>query len=124
MGKNDWQYTGGGISDDEKRAPISGDLGKSSPEERDRESRYNPANKSRSDVIRSVMGRQVIHHSPDKHPEQGDPLVEMDFMTEKAAKEQPSTMEQMRKKMKPMQRESPKPAQGLMDYIKRLGGQR
>ncbi len=48
----------------------------------------------------------------------------MDFMTEKAAKEQPSTMEQMRKKMKPMQREAPKPAQGLMDYIKRLGGQR
>ena len=71
---------------------------------------------------RTCMGRAVIHHSPDKHPEQTDPYAAMDAMTEKAAKEQPSTMEQMRKGMKPMQQESPKPAQGLMDYLRRMGG--
>lgn len=71
---------------------------------------------------RSCMGRAVVHHSPDKHPEQTDPYAAMDVMTEKAAKSQPSTMEQMRKGMKPMQQESPKAAQGLMDYLKRMGG--
>lgn len=27
---------------------------------------------------RTVMGRKVIHHSPDKHPEQDDPRVQTD----------------------------------------------
>ena len=71
---------------------------------------------------KSCMGRKVEYNSPAKHPEQSDPYAAMDLMTEKATQAQPGTMEQMRKTMKPLQRESPKPAQGLMDYIKRLGG--
>ncbi len=77
------------------------------------------ASKSKPEY-RSAMGRTVVHHSPDKHPEQNDPYAAMDAMTEKAAKMQPDTMERMRKEMKPMQRESSKPAQGLMDYLKRM----
>ena len=78
--------------------------------------------KSKSGACESCMGRKVIRHSPPKHPEQDDPYAAMDARTEAATKRQPSTMEQMRKEMKPMQKESPKPAQGLMDYLRKLGG--
>ena len=71
---------------------------------------------------KTCMGRKVEYHSPPKHPEQDDPYAAMDAMTEKATKGQPGTLEQMRKEMKPMQRESPKAAQGLYDYIKRFTG--
>ena len=84
---------------------------------------YATANKMKNAKgCRTCMGRKVEYHSPAKHPEQSDPYAAMDLMTEKATQAQPGTMEQMRKTMKPLQRESPKPAQGLMDYIKRLGG--
>ena len=68
------------------------------------------------------MGRKMIHNSPPKHPEQSDPYGQMDRDLEKALQGQPGTMEQMRKEMKPMQQESPKPAKGLMDYLRKMGG--
>ena len=77
---------------------------------------------SKSGACESCMGRKVIRHSPPKHPEQDDPYAAMDAMTEAATKKKPSTMQQMRQEMKPMQKESPKPAQGLMDYLRKLGG--
>ena len=82
----------------------------------------NGSKSSKSGACDSCMGRKVIKHSPPKHPEQGDPYAAMDAMTEKAAKNQPGTMQQMRKEMKPFQQESPKPAQGLSDYLKKLYG--
>ena len=78
--------------------------------------------KSKSGACESCMGRKVIRHSPPKHPEQDDPYAAMDAMTEKAAKSQPGTLKQAREAMKPAQKESPKPAQGLMDYLRKLGG--
>ncbi len=76
----------------------------------------------KSGACESCMGRKVIKHSPPKHPEQDDPYAAMDRMTERAAKSSPGTMEQMRKSMKPMQKESPGPAKSLMEYMKKLGG--
>jgi len=77
---------------------------------------------SKSGACESCMGRKVIKHSPPKHPEQDDPYATMDRMTEQAARRQPGTMQEMRKSMKPMQKESPAPAKSLMDYMKKLGG--
>ena len=71
---------------------------------------------------RSCMGRKMIHNSPPKHPEQTDPYAQMDKDLEKALQGGPSTLKQARDAMKPAQRESPKPAQGLMDYLKKFGG--
>lgn len=72
---------------------------------------------------RSAMGRKVVHHSPDKHPEQTDPYSQMDKDLEKALRQGgPSNYQQMRERMKPMQKESPKPAQALMEYLKKMGG--
>ena len=73
---------------------------------------------------KSVMGRKMIHHSPPKHPESTDPYAQMDKDLEKALQGYPSTMKQAREAMKPAQVESPKPAQSLMDYIKKFGGSR
>ena len=84
---------------------------------------YATANKMKTKgECKTCMGRRVEYHSPAKHPEQDDPYAAMDALTEAAAKRQPGTYRQQRQEMKPMQRESPKAAQGLMDYIKRLGG--
>ena len=84
---------------------------------------YATANKMKNKgECKTCMGRRVEYHSPAKHPEQDDPYAAMDALTEAAAKRQPGTYRQQRQEMKPMQRESPKAAQGLMDYIKRLGG--
>ena len=71
---------------------------------------------------RTCMGRKMIHNSPPKHPEQSDPYGQMDRDLEKALQGQPGTLEKARKAVQPMQRESAKPAQGLMDYLKKLGG--
>ena len=74
---------------------------------------------------RSAMGRAVIHHSPDKHPEQGDPPVKtgMDAILQRADEGKTSgTYGGSRKDMMPAQQPSSKPAQGLMDYIKKFGG--
>lgn len=73
------------------------------------------------------MGRQVIHHSPDKHPEQGDPYAEMDRQTEQAAQRQTGTYENARKVMRPMQETMPrdtaeKAAGGTVEYIRGLFG--
>jgi hypothetical protein len=46
----------------------------------------------------------------------------MDAMTEAAAKSQPGTYQKMRKEMKPLQKESPKAAQGLGQYLKKIIG--
>ncbi len=75
---------------------------------------------------RSVMGRQVIHHSPDKHPEQTDPMAkqpsEYDLMLQRQDQGLGSgTYSGMRKDMKPMQQESPKPARTL-DYLRKMIG--
>ncbi len=73
---------------------------------------------------RSVMGRKVIHHSPDKHPEQMDPVA-MDRQIEEAAKQATGTYSNSRQIMKPMQTDQPRDtgaAGGVMDYLKRLGG--
>ena len=84
---------------------------------------YATQNKMKSkEKCQTCMGRKVEYHSPPKHPEQSDPYAAMDAMTEAATKRQPGTMEQMRKEMKPMQQESPKPAKGLMDYLRKMGG--
>ena len=77
---------------------------------------------------RCVMGRQVIHHSPDKHPEQGDQMTpeQMDQMVEQAAKQATGTYSNSRQIMKPAQQTLPRDTQsqggGVMDYLKRLGG--
>lgn len=75
---------------------------------------------------RSVMGRQVIHHSPDKHPEQSDPLnaAAMDKQTEEAAKMSTGTYSNSRQVMKPAQADMPRDKQtgGVMDYLRKLGG--
>lgn len=72
------------------------------------------------------MGRDVIHHSPDKHPEQGDAMnaAQMDQMIENAAKASTGTYSNSRQVMKPMQTDQPrdKAAGGVLDYLKRLGG--
>mgnify|MGYP001584448183 FL=1 len=83
---------------------------------------YATANAMKNKPCKTCMGRKVEYHSPAKHPEQDDPYAAMDAMTEKAAKRQPGTMEQMRKEMKPMQQESSKPAKGLIEYLKKMGG--
>ena len=70
----------------------------------------------------SCMGRKVVHKSPPKHPEQSDPYVTMDRMTEQAAAGKPSTLKQARDAMKPAQNPSPASSQKLMDYLKRMGG--
>ena len=51
--------------------------------------------------IRSAMGRKVIHHSPDKHPEQGDPVSAQD------QKDYEDAMRQMQGK--PPAQPTPKP---------------
>ena len=74
---------------------------------------------------RSFMGRMVIHHSPDKHPEQGDPQAKtgMDAILQRADEGKTSgTYGGSRKDMMPTQQPSPKSAQGLMDYINKFGG--
>ncbi len=79
--------------------------------------------KSKGSKDRCCMGRQMIHHSPPKHPEQDDPYATMDRDIEKATQGQPSNYQQMRQQMKPMQKESPKPAKALqekLDYLRRL----
>lgn len=73
-------------------------------------------------VIHTAMGRKVQYNSPPKHPEQGDPYAEIDRMTEQATRANPSTLKGARDVMKPMQKESASPAQGLMQYLKKLGG--
>ena len=79
--------------------------------------------KSKSGACESCMGRKVIKHSPPKHPEQGDPYAAMDAMTEKAAQNpKAGTLSGARQAVQPLQRESPKPAQGLSDYLKKLYG--
>ena len=76
---------------------------------------------------RGVMGRKVVHHSPDKHPEQGDPQVQqpdgLDAILQKADRGQTSsTYGGSRKDMMPTQRPSSAPQQGLMDYLRKLTG--
>jgi hypothetical protein len=86
---------------------------------------YATANKMKNTKERCCMGRQMIHHSPPKHPEQDDPYAQMDKDLEKATQSKPSNYQQQREQMKPMQQESPKPAQGLMkhlEYLRKLGG--
>lgn len=74
------------------------------------------------------MGRQVIHHSPDKHPEQGDAMNpdQFDKMVEQAAQQSTGTYSNSRQVMKPAQQTLPRDTQqsggGVMDYLKRLGG--
>lgn len=79
------------------------------------------------DSGRSCMGRAVIHHSPDKHPEQSDPYAEMDRQTEEAAKRSTGTYENSRKVMKPMQSDMPRDTSksiidSTLDYISGLAG--
>ena len=82
---------------------------------------YATANKMKNKgECKTCMGRKVEYHSPAKHPEQDDPYAAMDAMTEKAANRQPGTMQQMRKEMKPMQQESPKPAKRMQEGIEYL----
>lgn len=80
------------------------------------------------DSGRTCMGRAVIHHSPDKHPEQDDPYAAMDKMTEQAAQRQTGTYENARKVMKPAQEDMPRDTQGTggLDYVRKLigGGQK
>jgi hypothetical protein len=71
------------------------------------------------------MGRQVVHHSPDKHPEQGDQMTPemMDKMVEEAAKGSTGTYSNMRQQMKPMQSPMPRDTQqsgSYLDYLKKM----
>jgi hypothetical protein len=84
---------------------------------------YQPVKKQSGGTFRrSVMGRQVIHHSPDKHPEQMDPAA-WDQQIEEAAKGSTGTYSNMRQQMKPFQAPEPRDtgsgASGAMDYIKK-----
>lgn len=74
--------------------------------------------------MHTAMGRKVIHNSPPKHPEQDDPYAQMDRDLEKALQGTPApgTLERARKAMQPAQQPSAKPAQAIMDYIKKFGG--
>ena len=78
--------------------------------------------------VMTAMGRKVIHHSPPKHPEQGDPQSAHDAMLLKQDEGRGSgTYGGMRKDTMPMQQESPKPAKALdsmIDYLGRLGGKK
>ena len=75
--------------------------------------------------VMTAMGRKVIHHSPPKHPEQGDAMAEMLLKADEGRTS--GTYGGMRKDMKPAQVESPKPARALdsaLDYLGRLGGKK
>ena len=68
----------------------------------------------------TAMGRKVIHHSPAKFPASTDPGI--DKMLEQAdAGKTSGTYGGMRKDMKPMQQESPKPAK-MLDYMRKMIG--
>ena len=86
---------------------------------------YATKNAMKNKANRTVMGRKVIHHSPDKHPEQGD-QSSYDAMLEKFdAGRTSGTYGGMRKDMMPMQKESPKPAKTLdnaLEYMNRMMG--
>lgn len=75
---------------------------------------------------RTAMGRQVIHHSPDKHPEQGDQMTpeQMDQKTEEATKQQTGTYSNQRQIMKPFQQNEPRDTStksgGYLDYLKKM----
>ena len=72
---------------------------------------------------RSVMGRKVVHHSPDKHPASTDAQYDFDKLMQRAEEGKTSgTYGGMRKDLQPIQKPSPTPARGLMEYIKKLGG--
>ena len=72
---------------------------------------------------RSAMGRKVIHHSPDQHPQQDDPYAALDKLTEAAAQNpNAGTLRGARKVMQPAQQESSTPQKELMGYLKRLRG--
>ena len=77
-------------------------------------------------ACKTCMGRKVEYHSPAKHPEQGDAMMDpamMDKQIEEYTTKGAGSYEQMRKEMKPMQQESPKPAKKMqegLDYLQRL----
>jgi hypothetical protein len=82
---------------------------------------YMPAKKNRS-----VMGRKVIHHSPDKFPVSTDPGYDQMLLNADQGKTS-GTYGGLRKDMKPMQQESPKPAKALdsmLDYLGKMGGKK
>ena len=84
---------------------------------------YATANTMKNKPCKTCMGRKVEYHSPAKHPEQGDPYAEMDKQIEEYTTKGAGSYEQMRKEMKPMQQESPKPAKKMqegLDYLQRL----
>ena len=82
---------------------------------------YATENKRKQD--RTVMGRKVVHHSPDKHPESTDAQVDFDKLMQRAEEGKTSgSYGGMRKDLQPIQKPSPTPARGLMEYIKKLGG--
>jgi hypothetical protein len=71
------------------------------------------------------MGRQVIHNSPDQHPQQGDAMTpdQMDQMIEQAAKNSTGTYSNQRQLMKPMQTPQPRDTtnpSSTLDYLKSL----
>lgn len=74
---------------------------------------------------KTVMGRKLIHHSPPKHPEQGDAMAEMLLNADKGLTS--GTYGGARKDTMPIQKEAPKPAKALdsmLDYLGRLGGKK
>ena len=76
---------------------------------------------------RSVMGRKVIHNSPDKHPEQGDAMNDQfnEMMKGFDQGRQSPTYGGSRKDLKPLQKPSPEPAkklEGGLEYMRKLGG--
>ncbi len=83
--------------------------------------------KSAKKKNRSVMGRQVIHHSPDKHPESTDAMAQqptgLDLMLQRADEGKTSgTYGGMRKDLMPAQQPSSEPAKLLEKLRKRIGG--
>ena len=81
--------------------------------------------KAEYNARRSVMGRKVIHHSPDKHPEQGDQMTPemMDKMVEESAKRMTGSYSNARQAMKPAQQPMPRDtgtSGGVLDYLKGL----
>ncbi len=84
---------------------------------------YATANKMKKTPCKTCMGRKVEYHSPAKWPEQDDPYATLDKQIEEYTTKGAGSYERMRKEMKPMQQESPKPAKKLqenLDYLQRL----